>query len=62
MKSKGLFVFSGGAGVGPEIADFGAASRPNPAPGGGLGKAPAGAPLDLHRASARWINFEAEQC
>ncbi len=34
----------GGWGLGPEIADFG--------PPGGLGKAPAGVPLDVHRLSA----------
>ncbi len=47
---QGLSVFSGrgGRGVGQEISDFGAASQLNPAPGGGLGKAPTGAPLDLH--------------
>ncbi len=34
-----------------------AAFRPNPAPGG-LGKTPAGAPLDLHRLSARQTNSD----
>jgi hypothetical protein len=49
---KRLFLFFEGGGVGPEIVDFG----PHPGPTrsrGGLGKDPAGAPLDLHRFSAR---------
>ena len=39
----------------PEIVDFG--SLPGPTrPPGGLGEAPAGAPLELHRCSARQTN------
>ncbi len=43
-------VFSGGGGGGRTgNRRFWAASRPNPAPEGGLRKAPAGAPVDLHQ-------------
>ncbi len=42
------FLFGG---VGPEIGDFGPLPGPT-RPRRGLGKAPAGAPLDLHRFSA----------
>ncbi len=45
----GVFV---GGGVGPGSTDFGPLLGPA-RPQGGLGKAPAGAPLDLNRASAR---------
>jgi hypothetical protein len=45
-----VFNFSSG-GVGPQIVDFGRFPA-QPGPWGGLGKAPAGAPLDLHRISA----------
>ncbi len=47
-----LGFFRGGGGLGPEIIDVG--SLPGPAQHqGGLGKAPAGAPHDLQRLSAR---------
>jgi hypothetical protein len=39
-------------GVGPELVDFGPLPGPT-RPRGGLGRAPAGAPLGLHRFSAR---------
>jgi hypothetical protein len=52
MQPKGFLFFSGRVGVGPETVDFGLLPGPT-RPRGGLGKAPAGAPLDLHRFSAR---------
>ncbi len=48
---KRVFSFSRGWGVGPEIVDFGPLPGPTQ-PRGALGKAPFGAPLDLHRFSA----------
>ncbi len=51
-----LRFFSGG--VGPEIADFGSLSGPT-RPLGGLAKAPAGVPLDVHRFPARFTNPKA---
>ena len=49
---KRVFRFFFFGGVGPEIVDFG--SFPGPTrPPGGLGKAPTGASLDLHRFLAR---------
>ncbi len=51
----GVFRFvSGRRGVGPENLDFGPLPGPT-RPRRGLGKAPAGALLDLHRFSARTI-------
>ncbi len=44
--------------IGPEIVDFGPLPGPT-RPRGGLGKAPAGAPLDLHRFFARLMNYKA---
>jgi hypothetical protein len=46
-----------GGGLGPEIVDFG--PLPGPTRLQGLGKAPAGASLDLHRFSARQTSAKA---
>ncbi len=47
--------------VGMEIVDFGPLTGPTP-PRGGLGKEWPGAPLDLHRFSARQSNSRNIQC
>ncbi len=53
MQPNGFLGFFGeGGGIGPEIVDFGPLPGPTRSQGG-LGNAPAGAPLKLHRFSAR---------
>ncbi len=44
MQSEGVFVFSGGEGVGPGIVDFGPLPGPT-RPRGSLGKVTAGPPV-----------------
>ena len=57
-KQTGFSFFFSGRGVGPDIVDLGPLPGPT-RPRGGLKKAPAGAPLDLHRFSVRWTNYKA---